>query len=201
LLVNGTSEEEILKTLGIDRAQLAKLQDTLFSEQSFEVASEKPERTFARYRIDQRRNIHALDQLVEELDGNTQYNAVVGAIRLRSDLQDRIIKMGQELGVIKKAAIETNHNHTLGLLIGQMTQGELRTQIKQLGEGTTALVEKYDDKPFLDTADGEMYYGPCLKGETVKVSAKSTPDPEPRPRKRTAKGRRKVAGRQRVSIS
>jgi hypothetical protein len=198
LLVSGASEEEILTTLHIDHAQLRKLEETLYSNESHEIASEKTDRTFAKYRIDQRRNIKALDELISELDGNTQYNAVVGAIRLRADLQDRIIKTGQELGCIKKAATETHHTHAVAVAISQMSAGDLRTEIKKMGASSQEKIERYSDKPFLELPEAPMYYGDAVK-ELVKPPAKSSPNPEPAPeRKRTKK--RKLPGRRGLHI-
>jgi hypothetical protein len=189
LRVQGLSEEEICNSLRIDVAQLRKLEETLYSEQAFEVATEKPERTFAKYKIEQRRNIRDLDNLVSDLDRNSQYNALIGAIRLRSDLLDRIIETGQKLGVINKPATEHKHSHSGSVLslVAQMSPSELRVQIKQMGESTREMVDRHGEKPFLELPEGEIYYGEAAS-QDVKVMPDFAPTDRPsRPRKKKKK--------------
>ena len=204
LRVDGRSDEEICKALNITHSELRRLDTTLLSEQAFQVASEPADRTFARYRIDQRRNIKALDELIEELDGNTQYNAVVGAIRLRADLHDRIIDTGQKLGVIAKAAQRHEHSGMVahGVLIGKMDNAELRASIKNMMGSTQQMVSRHGDKPFLELKAGEdsdMYYGEPAK-EVITVPAERVSDDDERPRLKSKPKKKKTFGR-RVHIS
>lgn len=194
LRVDGLSDAEIITTLRISQVELARLDETLYAEQSFEIASEKPDRTFAKYRLEQRRNIKALDELVHELDGNTQYNAVLGAIRLRAELLDRIIETGQKLGVMAKAATRHEHSGAVMNLIATMTPPELRNSIKQLSLNVQQMVARHGDKGFLELPEGEIYYGDSAKiidvpGENVSSGAPERSITRPKKKKRSTQGR------------
>ncbi len=198
--VRGFSDEEILSSLRIDQAQLKKLEETLLSEQAFEIATETPDRTYSKYRIEQRRNIRALDELIEELDSSSQYNAVIGAIRLRADLNDRIIKVGQELGSISKAATQHEHSHTgtLAHLVSQMTSADLRTNIKKLGEKTRVMVEAHGEESFLALSEGPIYYGETAE-DVVDIPIINAPGP--RSERPSKKKKKNGLARRRLAIS
>src|SRR4029079_10883888 len=190
LKVEGYSDAEILKSLRITPEQLAQLEETLYSEHSFEVASESPDRTFARYRIDQRRNIKALDGLIEELDSNTQYNALVGAIRLRSDITDKIIKMGQELGVTKRAPSETRHSGSVDL-VSKLSTPDLRDTIKQLGVSLQDMVNRHGggERKFHELPEESIYYGEAanvidVQGAVVSDSKSEAATPPKKKKKK-----------------
>lgn len=194
LRVDGFSDAEIAKTLRISHSELTRLDETLYAELAFEVASEKPDRTFAKYKLEQRRNIKALNELVHELDGNTQYNAVLGAIRLRAELLDRIIDTGQKLGVMAKAATRHEHSGAVAHLVSQMSPPQLRDSIKQLSQNVQQMVDRHGDKKFLELEEGEMYYGEAanvidVPGEAVASSNDQRPITRPKKKKRSNQGR------------
>ncbi len=69
-----------------------------------------PKVIFSHYKLMQFQAAKEVQDLAEVFRHSRQFSALVTAIKVRADILEKVIKMGQELGVIKRAAREVNVN-------------------------------------------------------------------------------------------
>lgn len=171
-MVRGKKDTWIMEQLGVDSEDFQEVKRFLLESKAENIRNQPREHYFVEYSIEQRRNIRDLDDLIRNLDKGSQYNAIIGAIRLRSDITDKIVNRAQEFGLVKKEA--TKHEMVGGIIIAQLGADELRKaitdQTKMLGEA----MGKYGEKPFLALpASGSLHYGPA-----IDTTGDSAPEPD-----------------------
>jgi hypothetical protein len=94
---------------------------------------------FASYREQQLQITSELEDLSEIFRGSKQFSALVSALRTRADVLDRIIKTGQDLGIIHKTAKQVEVSGTVD--VTQLDVKELRVHItKQVDEINRLLI-------------------------------------------------------------
>jgi len=187
----GYGDPEIATQLGIDLAQLREVCETMLTEKAHDIAARSKEVVYADYCLKQDQNLYALDGLIEELDSKTQYNAMIGAIRLRSDIHDKKIKVGQDLGVLHKAAEQTLHTVQGGIAIADMSTKDLRHGIAELAKNMGAMVAQFGDRKYDELPTGDLYYGPSVPDiVTSGVEVGSPAREKPKKKKKKRKSRR-----------
>ncbi len=82
---------------------------------------------FAAYREQQIQVASELEDLSEIFRGSKQFSALVSALRTRADVLDRILRAGQELGVIHKTPKQVEVSGTVD--VTQLSATELRVHI------------------------------------------------------------------------
>lgn len=97
---------------------------------------------FASYREQQLQIAAELEDISEIFRGSKQFSALVSALRTRADVLDRIIKIGQELGVIHKTPKQVEVSGTVD--ITQLNATELRVHITQQIEEINRLLIPVD---------------------------------------------------------
>lgn len=177
----GESETDIMDMLGLDTETYRAAVKYMLNDRAEAKRKEPREHTYIRYVIDQTKNITDLNDLISNLDSKNQYNALVGAIRLRSDIQDKIIAKGQEFGLIQKEA--QKHELVGGLAIAHMTLDDLQNTIKEQTMEAMKLTSRYGAKGLLDLPPGPTHYGESVvvadaqevrEGERAKAKAAAT---------------------------
>lgn len=156
-MMNGDTREEIMDALGYDFDQFEEARKFLLNLKAEEIRGRSREHTFIEYVLEQRGTIKALDKLAKDLDSKSQYNALIGAHRLKSDLVDRIIDRGFEFGIIKKTP--ERKEIVAGLIIGDMSSEDLKKEIVSHGKLTRELMSKFGEGGFLETPDAPTHYG------------------------------------------
>jgi len=90
------------------------------------------------YVMKARQNITDLNHLIKATNirraPGSEKAAYVAAIKLRSEIQDKVVRLGQDLGFIDRKAQETKNTTTLeggiNLSIGKMSDEEIKAEIK-----------------------------------------------------------------------
>lgn len=156
-LVKGTPEDEICDLLGLDRDAYGYARAFMLQERANAVRSLSSDQQFVDYKISQERNIKDLDDLIANLNEQTQYNALVGALRLRSEIQDKIVTRGQEFGVISK--VPDRKEIVAGIVVAEMSTSDLRNLIAgQLSE-LRGMIEKFGDADIRALEPGQLHRG------------------------------------------
>lgn len=198
-LADGDSEAEVAEIMGWDSATLAYVRKTMLESEAQRMRKMPREHVYVQYCMEQRRNVRDLDDLITHLDKKQQYNAVIGAIRLRSDIADKIITKGQEFGVIRKEAERKEHILVGGIIVGDMTAPQLRTAIGTEMNELKVLMEKFGDQPINALSPGALHYGPkAAKFVESKTKVVETPKPVGKARAKTS---RRSAGRKMVRLT
>lgn len=104
--------ERILQETDWTLRQLMAIENFVQEEEIRLWGSQRPEYLFAEYREQQGLLIEELADVARIMSKTGQYQAMVSALKARSDILDRIIKTGQDLGVVPKRPQEVNVNST-----------------------------------------------------------------------------------------
>jgi hypothetical protein len=161
LLVEGVSDEDARSRMCLDLATYHKVKTHMLDGKAREIRNLPPEHVYVQYVLDQAQNIRTLTHQLERFEATKQYNAMVGAIRLRADLYDRILAKGQECGVIDKQP--ERHEVIAGIVVADLNNRQLRGHLRRELKAITEMMEGYGDVPFLDVEAGETHHGPKLK--------------------------------------
>lgn len=187
-MIAGSTDDEIMDVLGID-AETFSLAKKFMLESRAEVLRSQPrEHVYIEYVTRQEHNIQDLNKFISGLDSKKQYNALVGAIRLRADIIDRIVTKGQEFGLIRKEP--ERREVVAGVLVAELSTPDLRKAIAGQVSKLNELVERYGDTdimslppPMTHHGKGIETTGEALKRPEGKVKAKTS---------RRSGGRRRV---------
>jgi hypothetical protein len=125
--------ERILHETGWSLQWLMSI-EKFVADEDRRIWSETDARTlFATYRDQQFQIAAELEDLAEIFRGSKQYSALVSSLRTRADVLDRVVKTGQELGIIQRTAKQVEVSGQVD--ITQLDVRELRVHIEhQLSE-------------------------------------------------------------------
>jgi len=90
------------------------------------------------YMMKAKQNVTDLNHLIKATNirraPGSEKAAYVAAIKLRSEIQDKVIRLGQDLGFIDRKAQETKNTTTfeggINLAVGKMTDEQIKAEIK-----------------------------------------------------------------------
>ena len=186
-MIDGRSEADIMDLLGLDAETFNKARRFMLESRADRIRGKSREHVYVEYVIEQTANIRKIDKLLSGLDDQKQYNAAVGALRLRSDILDKIIARGQEFGILHKKP--DRKEIVAGVLVAEMSDKDLKRAITKQISGLNELVSKYGDGDIMALPEGPLHYGePAVETEGVAEPKKTA----------RAKSSRRHAGRKRV---
>jgi len=160
LLRGDVEEEKIPENLGWSEETYLQIKNAMLEAKAAELRGVPREHFYVQYVIEQRRNMKALTDLITGLDQKKQYNAMVGAIRLRSELTDKIVDKGMQFGVIKK---EPDRREIFnGMLIADISDKELTDMILKQNVKLSGLMSKFGEIDIMSLNAGDTHYGPSV---------------------------------------
>jgi hypothetical protein len=131
--------ERILLETGWSLQKLMAVENMARDEAKRVVDEIDPRVIYEQYRTQQLQACAELENLAEAFKKSSQHNALVAAVKARSEILDRIVKMGQELGLIKRAAHEVEIHAKVDLR--QLSIAELRVQLAKEVRDLKSLLE------------------------------------------------------------
>ena len=199
-LVSGEDPQEIADVMGWDAETFATVQKAMLVSRAEEVRAKPADHVYIEYMIDQKRNINDLTDLINNLDKKRQYNAVVGSIRLRAELTDRILERGFDFGILKRAESGggglgqgNTFNIIAGVDVSAMTTPQLRDAITgQLNELHGHIEAFGDGVDITKLATGTLHYGDRAPDPNI-IEAPAESEPEATAKKKKAKKKRSIA--------
>lgn len=200
-LVSGEDPQEIADVMGWDADTFATVQKAMLVSRAEEVRAKPADHVYIEYMIDQKRNIKDLTDLINNLDKKKQYNAVVGSIRLRAELTDRILERGFDFGILKRAEAGggglgqgNTFNIIAGVDVSAMTAPQLRDAITgQLSE-LHGYIEAFGDGIDISKlATGTLHYGDRAPDPNEFIDAPAAEPVEGKKAKKKAKKKRSIA--------
>ncbi len=156
LIASGVSDEEAQGELGLSPGQYIQLRNTVLEKEATRVRNMPTEHVYVEYCLNQMACIKDLTELYDQAKLQKNGNAGVGAVRARSDIFDKLIKRGQEFGVLEKRPEEKRI--VAGVLVGQLTNDQLRAAITNELSDLNQLVDTYGEKNILDVDPGQIYF-------------------------------------------
>jgi hypothetical protein len=176
MLCDGDDEADILDEMGISAEQYENMKDKLFETKAQEFRTKPIEYTYVQYIIDQTHNLSVLDDFIKSNKNEKGRSAqsIVGAIRARSEIMDKIIARGQEFGIIKKVA---NRSEVVaGVLIAELSNTQLKKEITTSLDSLNLLLKKYGDRDIIDVSPGALRSGKGLPEAVLKVEESESKD-------------------------
>lgn len=156
-LKSGKTEKVAQDKLCVTDEEYALIRSRMFDSKSEQLTSMSAEHVYIQYVIDQSSNIKKLDEFTALFKKNKQYNAMLGAMRLRSELLDKILAKGQECGVIHK---EPERREINGSLM-TMTLEQLQTKMLEQNRKIQNMVSGFGNTNFIDVDIGDIYHTPA----------------------------------------
>ena len=165
-LEKGQSDKQIMKKMGLDAEIYNTIKTAMFDAKAKEIRSTPEEHMYIQYILDQNRNIKDLTEIIKGFDPEKKsHNAIVGAIRARSDITDKMITKAQEFGIIKKTP--DRKEIVAGVVVAELSNNQLKENITEVLANLGGLVKKYGGaagkNKFLEMPEPKnLYRGPKL---------------------------------------
>lgn len=156
LLSGGLDDDEARDVLELTPVLYRRLKEKMFLWEAERVRGKTTDRVYLEYVIEQRACIAELTEISRRFDKAGHYNAALGAIRTRSDILDKIIKLGQEFAILEKRPEEKRV--IAGVVVAQLSDVQLKQAITVELAGLNKLVEAYGEGKILDMKPGALHY-------------------------------------------
>jgi hypothetical protein len=195
-LALGESDLDIAEAMGLDADRYRSLKLQMYNRERTDLGK-TTEEFYIDYRLRQEGVIAELDRMVryytpqavkvEEGGDNTmmadqfsaqryggQPSAIVGALRAKSDILDKIVKVGQEFGILEK--IPEKKQVIGGFAIAQLSTEDLRRSIVEAVTGLKQLTARYGDTDVLGRPLVDALPAPAVKDAELVPPAPAAPN-------------------------
>jgi len=154
-LQQGRAASELQAELGLTTAAFNQLKEAALGTEIDRLKSNTTEQTYIEYCLAQQGCIRDLNDLLDQYREAKNASAIVGAVKARSDIIDKMIKLGQDFGIIERKPQE--NRIIAGVVVTQLSNEELRAAITDQISSLNNLVTEYGDKKIQDMNPGELY--------------------------------------------
>jgi len=159
MLARGDKDSEIIDAVGLGADVYAVIKHQVLDDKAQALRNKPPEHVYVEYILAQERNINDLTAMIAEFKKSKQYNAMVGAIKARADLHDKLIAKGQEFGLFRK---ESEHKVIAGVLVSELSREDLKSAITGAISGLDKMMSMYGESSIIDVTPGALHHGPAL---------------------------------------
>lgn len=186
-LAAGETDHKACEQLGMSWADFEELKARMMEFEVERVKDTPPEQIYVEYLINQESNIQALTDMIGQFQESRQATAMVGAVKARAEIYDKMIAKGQEFGFVKK--VPERQEIVAGIMVATLSNEELRAAIA--GEMTSlhGLMDAYGTKPIIDVTPGKLHYSMPPPAPQPLLSAGGE-EPKQHARNKVHKGRR-----------
>lgn len=172
LLGSGLEDHEVRERMGLTADEYSKMRREAFQFEAEKVRRKSNEEIYVEYVINQARCIKDLADVAKEFEKRKNHAALVSAIRARSEIHDKIIKLGQEFGIVTKTPEQTEH--TVKMLVANLATPELKDLVRSELRNLGALSKELSDGGILDVMPGKIHRSlPAGNKEEKKPKSKS----------------------------
>ena len=193
-MISGSSEADIMDLLGLDAETFQQARKFMLESRAEQIRGKSREHVYVEYVIEQTGNIRKIDKMMSGLTDQKQYNALVGALRLRSDILDKIITKGQDFGLLHRDPKRSEI--VAGVLVAEMSDRDLKKAITGQVKLLNDLVSTHGDTDILALTPGPIHYGE--RTSVPDVERRKAPEATKTIRSKTS---RRSGGRRRVKES
>ena len=175
MMALGWDDDTMCIEFGVTATKLAQYKRVIISKEQATLSHRPPGELYVEHRLMVMDDVHALGDIASKAVLEKQFAAATNARRARSQLLDKLLDRGQEMGVIPRAA--KRHEVVGGLLVAQLTERELLEQINKTAKDTRTLIAKYGGKPFTAMSEPTDLYREDPEPETIAVEPSTPPAP------------------------
>lgn len=193
-IMDGLTDLEIQEKMGETVTVFNELKRELYRQETARMLSKTTEDVYLEYQWAQAKCLADLEGMITSIQGETdskQQNALVGAIKAKSDIIDKVLKTGQDMGVINREPERKINIH--GHAVINMTNTDLRKAITQEMQGLSKVIDKYGARDMAGDLITDGAQGPSFSEQTKSGMAMSGPA-----KAAAARESRKVVKRQKV---
>jgi len=150
LMALGLEEWEIADKLELDWEQYNDIKKEMYRWEVSDLYDRPTEEHYLNYVIKQHGCLKDLDALIEACSNSTlasDNQTKLGAIRAKSDILDKVVKMGQEFNILEKAP--ERKQVVAGVVVAQLNNEDLKKAIAAELASANELIEKYRRPPEL----------------------------------------------------
>ena len=171
-LLDGETDGEIMDSMGLDVQEYHRYKENLYQLKTDELKERPPEYVYVDYVIQQTDNLQKLTNIIDDMMRVKEHTSVlIGAIRAKSDIHDKLIVKGQEFGLIKK--VPSRKEIVAGVTVSELTNDDLKKAITGALNDLNRMTERYGDVDFKKLrASNDLYYGESLEDEEKKKKQK-----------------------------
>jgi hypothetical protein len=137
----GKSDLQIAEEMGLKTGEYNELKAEMYAWEAVDLHEKSTEEVYIDYMLRQRQCLRDLDQVATKFSTTKQYNAIVGAIKAKSDIIEKILKTGQDMGIIDKAP--EKKLIIAGVLVADLSNRELRELITREVGSLDKLTKKF----------------------------------------------------------
>jgi hypothetical protein len=135
-IMRGLTDEQASAELGLEMAELKRHQGAILDRFVTNLQQQTTFQVYAHYVLEQKSCIVELQQMINGFRSSKQHNAMVGAVKAKSEILDKIISKGQDMGIIEKRAKRIEFIGSLD--VRNMTEldiaREIMVQMQQINE-------------------------------------------------------------------
>lgn len=154
----GQDDETIRASLKLTHGKFRQLKREAYSRESAHMRGQSTEDVFLQFRMRQERLAGLVMDMLPGFKKLGQAAPQVSAIKVISDIHDRVIKTGQEMGIIERAPDRVQaHSDNM---FANMSAAVLRKWITTLAGEFVALDAKYGSKNIVNVEFEKTYYDP-----------------------------------------
>lgn len=151
----GRTDAWIIAKLGLLPDEYFDIKDRAFHRQVEAIRRRTTEQLYAEYVTQQAGCIHDLTGAAEAAADKKDIKAMIQAIKGRSEIYDRIIRTGQDFGIIERKA--ERREIAMGVVLANLSDEDLRARISGELTGLRDLMGKFGDKDLLELQPGRLH--------------------------------------------
>lgn len=162
LLAQGKSDVDCAQAMGdggtaMRTSQYNELKRELYRQETQGLYGKSTEDVYLEYQWAQQQCIRDLDGMIAYAKDKNNANTIVGLVRAKSDIIDKVIKMGQDMGIYNKEPEKKMVIH--GHVVAKLSQPELRKLIVRETQGLAGVFTKYGDRDLMGNPIGQLTAG------------------------------------------
>ena len=169
-LIEGLDDNQIAERLKLSWAEVQELKHRFDDNEAEALRTRSTEHTYVRYVIEQRRCLADLDKVIADYQQQKNVAAYVGAIRAKSDILERVLKTGQDLGLIER--FTKGEGYVAGEAIKNMNNIQFQQFILNVIGDLDQLRLRYGDQPLGALEPGPLHR-PLVARTPVKGHSRS----------------------------
>lgn len=160
-LQQGKTDFKIQEEMSLNTGDYNALKAELYEQEKADINGKSVEDVFIDFTHKMEGCIKDLDNMILSPTAKANHNALVGAIRAKADLINKIIDRGQEFGLIEK--VPEKKQIVGGLLIGKLDNNELRKLITKQVKDMGALMDRYGEESMADAEEPKALPAPAAE--------------------------------------
>lgn len=163
MLEEGKTDAQAMEELKLKPEPYRQLKRDALKAEASNLRGRTTEEVFAEYVLRQAGCIRDLSLMSRKFDQKKHYSALVASVKARSDIYDKIIKTGQDFGIIERKAERKEIG--IAMIVAKLSDGDLRKRVVGELHSIHRFMEEFGEGELLEIEAGALHR-PALPAET-----------------------------------